>query len=227
MALPGQLGKHAGYQVKHHFASWKALRDGDKKFAYRSRAEIHEKTLRDDEHAKTIIDMIHPCRFESTHCEMPKTLGRHDKAFAHPDGVWEVHRQPSHCAVIDTVCLRLESFTERNYKTTRVDGEPLTQYLIDFLRADRSMLRGYAEIRLKIVINGVVNSDAVFIPKRPIGARGCVGSLGTATTAWFLPRRLNLVADGSATSSRSIVTCPSLGTPRCSIPAIRPSSIET
>src|ERR1035438_9667056 len=103
------MRKPAWDGVEHKFCAQEPVGYVDEKLPYPFGIEIHQQSLSDDENARRGVDRVHPDRIERTCSDVAQTIGWLEKAFPQSDRVGQIHGQPAHPAVVDTLTLRFQA----------------------------------------------------------------------------------------------------------------------
>ena len=94
---------------------------------------------------------------------MAETIGRLQEDFPYPDCVGEIHGQPAHATVVDPPDLCLKSLSEGHDPAIGMAFEPTPYHSVDLGRADRKGTLRIAEMVRKVVVDRIVDADAIWI----------------------------------------------------------------
>jgi hypothetical protein len=139
---------------------------------YLPRVEVHQQSLGDDENSGAGVNRIHPTRLQRAPGEMAEPIGRCKEMFAQADGIGQIHAQPPHTAVINTLALGFEALAERHHNAVRMVFEPVPQRVVDRRRTGCEGSRRFAETARKRIVDHCVNARALGVYQNAVVALG-------------------------------------------------------
>jgi hypothetical protein len=105
------------------------------------RREVHQQALSRDEHARRVVDLVHPARVEDRAAHLPEPGVLREKPPPQSDHLRKVDRDPADLPVVDAPELRLQPLAECGNCPGGMRAEELPDCRVERTRAQRLPLR--------------------------------------------------------------------------------------